>query len=121
MGLSWEAQKALEEAEEASDRSRYVVIAMLVASVLVFMAAWNSRWYGWQHLRLQKAQGDEVDLKVGDWKEMAPGRQVGVIPTVTERDVKARHSSAYADILQRTFTERVRFVSVPTLGVGFDA
>src|SRR5207253_1457936 len=42
-----------EEAEEASDRGRRVLMLLLVASVLVLMAAWNGRYYGWLQSRLR--------------------------------------------------------------------
>jgi hypothetical protein len=109
--LSWETRKALEEAEESSDRARRVLTILLVTSILVFMAAWNSRYYGWLQLRLRAAEQKEKTEKA---RTRAQNPPEATVPP------EGRQAASAFDTIQRLAAERSRFVLVPTLGFGFD-
>lgn len=108
MALSWETQKALDEAEEASDRSRRSLFILLVISILVAMAVWNSRLTGWSVRRWEVAQERERQLHATQGASKLPD------------GVDQRQAASDADVQQKVIAERVRFVSVPVLGFGFD-
>lgn len=122
---------------ESTDRTRRILLIMIVASILVGTACWNSRKSGWVHSRLEMAKAMD---KILNPQFNAPPDGVPTAPLVTADglppgeevlyknatdSIKKNHRTAN-EVHQNLFwTQKVRTdqlsqVQVPFLGISFD-
>ena len=113
----------VEAAAKSSDRGRFVLIVMVIASVLAFSALWNSRQGAWNNLRVirvreaiayltAKAANSPDTLRFEAGKGLVTDRQLLPSDTAVLR--------AEAEALARARVEQVLTIHVPFLGIVFD-
>jgi hypothetical protein len=105
-------QDYLEASSDASKRSRFFVIVLVVASVLVFAALLNSIQTQWLHLRM---------LAAGDIHSHYVETKLGGFPTDPEE--KKRYEARYqalCDAIERAYVEASFVIKVPFFGISFD-
>jgi hypothetical protein len=118
--------------EKSSQRSRTTVIIMVVASILAFMAFWNSRPESWQNERLNRyiqlrqfgylsdSAKRAVEAK-GEPQIIAQFHQLrSEFQNVSQYFGKPTYFESYFQIMQRNNLEHVLSVKVPFLGIYFD-
>lgn len=144
-----EIEKYVEAAKAASDRSRSVLLVLIVGSILTFAAFWNSRQAGWltQRLRLariglqlchQAPAGSQVGYQQGEG--LPPGPDFSITNPLyqwlppADKDLVPRASQYYeerhflccenlrAEVqeLEKINTGAIEFIHVPFLGFSFD-
>jgi hypothetical protein len=105
-------QDYLEASADASKRSRFFVIVLVVASVLVFAALLNSIQTQWLHLRmlaLRDIHSPYVQSKIGDLP----------IDPDDRRRYEARYL-ALCESIERAYVEASFVIKVPFFGISFD-
>lgn len=90
-------QQYAEAVKESTNRTRRILLIMIVASILVLSAFWNTRPEGWVNSRLQRAKATDESFGLN----------------------KTDPSPALFWI-QKIRTEQVSQVQVPVLGISFD-
>lgn len=113
----------LDASMDASDRARRVLLVMIVASVLSFVAFWNSRQNSWLAARIDCA---EAAIRYREAQE-APG---GTSQTTQDSNGKdcaqnydlttAVEARAFKETLQGVLVEHVMYIRIPFFGVVVD-
>jgi len=107
----------------SSDRSRTVLVLMILASILAFMAFWNSADFSWLDARLRIAK---VAAAMDDGAPAENLRRSNpILCQRAEAYLKARHWTAkdaeqHYDLLMKLKVDHVLAVRVPLLGIIFD-
>lgn len=121
----------LDAARESSTRTRQILLLMIIASILVFSAYWNSRTGGWMNNRLDQAV-KEVDYFRTKERQTSEGLAKSIdseTPPVEERNRQAEKLSLRGDQLraedrlnwlQKIRAEQVGQIQVPVIGISFD-
>jgi hypothetical protein len=120
----------------SSDRVRYLLLISLVASILAFMAYWNSLPINWLDTRTEKAR---IAFRNELWRE--PGRRLDIcrsqgpaaaefldpcevvaenLPWVIGRKHSEVSLKAHLEKLEQIRVDRALLVRVPWLGIDFD-
>lgn len=123
--------------KESTDRTRRILLIMIVASILVATACWNSRTGGWVNSRLKMAKAvdhilnpehnkpqseDDNASQVGN-RVYPPGQEVlyrnaeGLIKESGRTPNQAHQGLLWA---QKVRTEQLSQIQVPVLGISFD-
>lgn len=120
-------------AKESTDRTRKILLLMIVASILMFAAYWNSRSWGWtsSRLALAKATFDILDnekqrMKNPSYPELkTPPGEEKLYDNAREY-IKDWPSRTWYQAQESVFwsqkirTEQVGQIQVPVLGISFD-
>jgi hypothetical protein len=77
-------QQYIDAAKDSSNRTRQILLVMIIASILVFAAFWNSRGSGWVNSRLRLAKAAVDILKFDEAK-----KKVSASPFQTEDFISA--------------------------------
>lgn len=119
-----------EAAKESTDRTRKILLIMIVASILVLTAYWNTRSGGWVNSRLAiaKATDDLLRSREGEYprSEIVPpaGEQelYGKADYFRKRYPAKTPYQAKENLfwIQKIRAEQVSQVQVPVLGISFD-
>jgi hypothetical protein len=96
-------QQYMDAVKEASNRTRQILLVMIVASILVFAAFWNTRQDGWVNSRLRDAT--LAVEKLGDAKTT---------------DATAAPVLYKLQWIQKIRAEQVSQIQVPVIGISFD-
>lgn len=96
-------QQYMDAVQEASNRTRQILIVMIVASILVFAAFWNTREDGWVNSRLK-----EATLAVDN---------LGDAKTMEAKTLPALYKLQW---IQKIRAEQVSQIQVPVIGISFD-
>lgn len=132
----------LESAASASRRSRFIVIVLLTASVLAFMALWNSLPWSWNQVRLNNLEdiifywplNSEVEKRLSEnidrRDELARFREIQALvegaghhPETASRSEKEAfrwNTELQLYHLRSIRTERIVNVDIPIAGASFD-
>lgn len=111
----------LEASSDASERTRIIVIVMIIACVVVFAGLLNSVQSQWMHrrmLNLGDINGDYTRSKLGPYPDR--GRFNNNDDFV---DAKRRYETRYAELceaVERAYVDTSFTIRVPFLGFSFD-
>lgn len=126
-------------AKESTNRTRHILLVMIVASILLFAAVWNSRISGWGYSRLVIARAAQDILKHDqdqrDWKN-EKYRPVDLLETLENKNDRDRYERAKKFLsmsrvtseqaepalfwAQQVRAEQVGRIQVPVLGISID-
>jgi hypothetical protein len=127
-------QQYTDAAKDSTNRTRQILLVMIVASILMFAAFWNSRTGGWANSRLALAKATQDILANEDdrkrhpeiWGELkvTPGdeelyrKAKEYIDKAPSRTLQQAKDSLFWS--QKIRTEQVGQIQVPVLGINFD-
>jgi hypothetical protein len=119
---SIEVQDYLDATSDASNRTRSVIITMVVASVLIFGALINSFQHQWMLERLKALDSPQSPYTQ---KKIGPYPEVGRFPTrqayeAAVTNYNERYHSFY-DAVARSYVENALSTKVPLFGFSIDA
>jgi hypothetical protein len=121
MGDTEFLQQHTDAAKESSNRTRQILLLMIIASILVFAAYWNSRGDSWgsARLALAKASVDILEgqpIPLGEEELYKQAKEtVSTPPTTSLEQAKANLSW-----IQKVRAEQLSLIHVPFLGINFD-
>ena len=116
----------IDKCSQASNRSRYVLVILVITSILSFISFWNSRQSSWVNLRAKKT------IEAYNFKTWKPYTNLKDIKTDYTNYFDAREFATLRDIndsitlkdqslsLQRQKQDRVNDINISFLGVHFD-
>jgi hypothetical protein len=120
----------IEATKESTDRTRKILLIMLVASIVIATACWNTRVSGWVNSRLAMAKAvDDILVKPPDAATGTPARSVApgqealyekadeLIKSTGRTPNQARQGLLWA---QKVRTEQLSQIQVPILGISLD-
>ena len=129
-------QHYIEATKESTDRTRKILLIMIVASILIATACWNTRTSGWVNSRLAMAKAVEDILVKQDSQPLpagspTPSTVLSIAPdqhTLYEKaEERIKHvgitsNQAKQGLLwaQKVRTEQLSQIQVPILGISFD-
>lgn len=120
-------------AKDSTNRTRQILLVMIIASILMFAAFWNSRTRGWANSRLALAKATEHILSNQAERKEKP--LIEEFKPSQSEDAQYRnardfiHSSPIKTLQQaqdnlfwsqKIRTEQVGQIQVPVLGISFD-
>jgi hypothetical protein len=126
-------QQYIDAAKDSTNRTRQILLVIVVASILVFAAFWNSRTGGWANSRLAIAKATEDILRNEAERRENPSIAELTVP-VGEEDLYQKAKKYAHTAPSRTWhqakesvfwsqkirTEQVGQIQVPVLGINFD-
>jgi hypothetical protein len=117
-------------AKDSTSRTRHILLVMIVASILMFAAAWNSRLSGWGNSRLKFARATEDILNHVEavsepgWELKIPRDDADVYQKANESLAESRRTLYQARQTlfwnQQIRAEQVGHIQAPVLGINFD-
>jgi len=132
----------LDSAAAASRRSRFIVVVLVTASVLSFMALWNSLGRSWTDMRVKNLEDlirywpldGEVERRLGeDWRRRGElerldvlrnlARGMGYFPDAASSEESStilRSLEIRLFHLRRVRADRVLNIDIPVVGASFD-
>jgi len=129
-------QHYMDATKESTDRTRKILLIMIVASILIATACWNTRASGWVNSRLAMAKAVEDILVKQDPQtvlasvptpspvlSIAPGQEdlyknaEKIIKNTGRTPNQAKQGLLWA---QKVRTEQLSQIQVPILGISFD-
>ncbi|HEV7746299.1 MAG TPA: hypothetical protein VGO56_14970 [Pyrinomonadaceae bacterium] len=108
-----------EAARESTDRTRKILLIMIIASILIFTAFWNTRNEGWVNSRLALAK---ANLDLWSNKDATPPTgQEDVYRQAKQMEVRTKYQAEETFFwIQKIRAEQVSQIQVPVLGISFD-
>jgi hypothetical protein len=113
-------QQYTEAAKESSTRTQQILLLMIIASILVFAAYWNSRGQSWGRARLDLAK---ASVDVLENKQAPQGGEVlyeQAKETVESSGMSLEQAKDNLNWIQKVRAEQLSLIHVPVLGINFD-
>jgi hypothetical protein len=129
MELNSIQKKQIDRCLLSSNRTRYVLIIIIIASVLVFVSFWNSSNWSWFNNRLEKTQKcinykvweEEDSLKINcllQKNKLIEYREVKLYSDIRNLDSLSLHINKHE--LNKIKAEEINLTKIPFLGIILD-